>query len=321
MLGLKNLDDIPFERDYEIGNLGIIGINTSASCNLRCAYCPENSGLKLEGETTLEERKSILDQAKLLGARIMLVAGTGEPLIDPDFLPTVEYAYNLGFGTLLYSNGLEGNSPSEVKPLSQEAANFIFWHNVTPIIKLESLIEFHHDFLTNVPGSHKAAMESLTRLQKAGYGEIDENAITRIGLAALYTQINKSDLDQLKRWCEFRGIKFNVDLPRIYGNLSKNKHLVPDFFEAVESTQESAVRFKGCAVRKYGLVIDHLGNARFCAETATGEIGNIREKSLVELLEIKNRKYPAICEFTIAGCCFLKLESYFPVPEQESIIA
>jgi len=308
MLGLKNLDDIQFEEDFKIGDLGIIGINTSASCNLRCAYCPENSGLKLENETTSGERKSILEQAKKLGARVLLVSGTGEPLIDSDFFPTVEYAYHLGLGTLLYSNGLEGTT-DEIRPISPETVNFLYQHNVTPIIKVESLVASHHDSLTRVNGSHARVMESLRRFQRAGYGKV-ENGITRLGVAALYTQRNKSDLDSLRKWCESKGIKFNVDSPRIYGNLLKNKELIPDFFE-ITSTQESAVRIKGCVVRKYGLVIDNLGNARFCAETSTGEIGNIRDKSLKELVEIKNRKYPALGEFPIAGCCFLKWESFF----------
>jgi len=69
----------------------------------------------------------------------------------------------------------------------------------------------------------------------------------------------------------------------------------------------------GCIFRNYGLVIDNIGNARYCAETATGEIGNIRKLSLSDLLKIKNLRYPPEnqkCNPT----CPLKLKYYLNNP-------
>lgn len=312
MLKLKNLDDIDFSK-RKVGDLVFIGVYTSGSCNLRCKYCSESSGSKSENETSLDERIKIINQAKELGAEIVLIAGVGEPLIDSRFIPTIRHAHLSGLGTLLYTNALEGESPNEIKPISLENAKYLWEHNVSPIIKLESLVQSNHDFLTETNGSYSAVMESIKRLHDVGYKTIDGD-LTRIGISALYTRKNLNDLKDLKKWCDNLGIRFSADFLRVYGNAEKNKIIIPTINEILEIKKELGDELpisvsRGCVFRNYGLIIDNIGNARYCAETATGEIGSIRDLSLSDLLRIKNSKYPPEsqkCTFT----CSLKLDYY-----------
>lgn len=60
-------------------------------CTERCQHCYTESHNKHSNELTLAEKLSIVDQLLALGCYRISVAG-GEPLIDKDFFPFVEYA-------------------------------------------------------------------------------------------------------------------------------------------------------------------------------------------------------------------------------------
>lgn len=310
MLKLKYRDTIDFSRKG-YNSLIYIGVYTSRRCNLRCLYCFEESAEPAENETTLLERLNIISQARNLGAEVLLITGAGEPLVDDNLFPMIEHANDLGMGTLLYTNGLEGKCVREAKPISSESAKFLYKHDVTSIVKLESLNPKSHDYLTSVQGSHEKVMESFKVIQDAGYNNIRDD-VTRLGVATLYTLPTLKELPELKQWCDEQGLKLCVDVIGVHGRAQKHKDIIPTKEEilAVQKNmgRESGIAASGeCIFWKYGLIIDHEGDARFCTEIDTNDIGNIRNSSLRELLRIKNEKYPSRPgEFT----CPLKSEHY-----------
>lgn len=296
MLKLIHRDTIDFSRK-NFGDLVYIGVYTSQRCNLRCKYCFEDSAQPAQKETTLQEKLNTISQAKDLGAEVLLITGAGEPLVDENLFPMIEQAHNLGMGTLLYTNGLEGLCVKDTRPISEETAKFLYEHDVTAILKLDSLNPKSHDYLTSVAGSHQKVMESFRRMQEAGYGNTNGN-IKRLGAAALYALPTLEELPNLKEWCDKQGIKLCVDIMGVHGRAKRNKHIVPtkEQILAVQNKmgRESGIAASGdCIFWKYGLIIDHEGDARFCTEIDTDDIGNIRDYSLRELLNIKNTKYPS----------------------------
>lgn len=60
-------------------------------CPEKCSHCYTESGKQSEGELDLEEKRSIIDQMVDMGCFRISIAG-GEPLVEPDFFPFVEYA-------------------------------------------------------------------------------------------------------------------------------------------------------------------------------------------------------------------------------------
>jgi MoaA/NifB/PqqE/SkfB family radical SAM enzyme len=319
MLRLKHRDTIDFAKK-DLGSLAYIGVYTSQRCNLACKYCFEDSAKPAAHETSLAEKLCVISQAKKLGAEALLVTGAGEPLVDDNLFLMIEYAYKSGMGTLLYTNGLEGRCIKDARPISQDKARFLFDYDVTAIVKLESLNPESHDYLTGVKGSHEKAMESLRRLQEAGYKNV-EGDITRLGVAALYTRPNLKELPELKKWCENKGIKLVVDVVGVHGRAQRFTDMIPTKEEILVVQKfmgrESGIVASGeCIFWKYGLIIDHEGDARYCTEIDTDDIGNIREHSVEELLAIKNKKYPAK-----AGCfsCPLKSEHYLGYDEMQSL--
>ena len=293
MLKLKHRDTINFSKK-DFRDLVYIGVYTSQKCNLRCKYCFEDSSQPAMRETTLQERIDTISQAKDLGAEVLLITGAGEPLIDDALFPMIEHAYKLELGTLLYTNGLEGKN---AKPISEESARFLYDHDVTAIVKLESLNPKTHDYLTSVIGSHRKAIESFQRMRKAGYGNI-ENDVTKLGVAALYTLPTLEELPELKQWCTDQGIKLYVDVIGVHGRAKTHKNIIPTQKQILaiqeKMGKESGIISSGeCIFWKHGLIIDQTGNARFCTEINTNDIGNIKEHSIKELLNTKNRQYPS----------------------------
>lgn len=296
-LQLRHRDTIDFSKGNE-GDLVYIGVYTEQACNLKCKYCFESAPLQPgERETTLDERRNTISQARDLGAEILLITGAGEPLVDKTTFPMIEHAYNLGMGTLLYTNGLEDKSVRRSRSISPENAKFLYEHDVTPIVKLESLNQEAHDYLTDVNGSHEKALEAIQTLREQGYNNVD-NGVTRLGIAALYTTRNLEDLFELKEWCDSQSIKFLVDVIGVHGRAKQNTHIVPTMQEIINARQqmgrESGIDECGyCTFWKYGLIIDHAGEARHCTEISTRDIGNIRDFSVEELLKRKNEMYPS----------------------------
>lgn len=83
---------------------------TNSVCEADCRECYTNKRL-LPGQEdntalTLEESVEYLRQAKALGARLLYVAGRGEPLQDKKFLPLLRRATELGYETFFFTNGI-----------------------------------------------------------------------------------------------------------------------------------------------------------------------------------------------------------------------
>lgn len=126
---LHGIDDIKAKRPKD---LLFIGLDLTKACNLRCRYCFERSDRANKNEITLKEKKNILDQAVKLGAKSLVIAGAGEPLLDKDFKKIIRYAHKLGLVSVVYTNGTL---------IGKKMAKFMFGHNVTPIVKLALSLE------------------------------------------------------------------------------------------------------------------------------------------------------------------------------------
>ena len=75
-------------------------------CNLSCTYCYAESGphISVQGDLTMEEYKSVLQQVKELGVRTVIFTG-GEPFTRSDMVELISYAKSLGLRTNAISNG------------------------------------------------------------------------------------------------------------------------------------------------------------------------------------------------------------------------
>lgn len=73
-------------------------------CPEACLHCYTESDKKDENELSLEEKISLIDQMVEIGCFRISIAG-GEPLMDRDFFPFIEYALEQGIDVSFSTNG------------------------------------------------------------------------------------------------------------------------------------------------------------------------------------------------------------------------
>lgn len=163
---LKGLDFTAEEikRAREENKMLVISIETSNICNLRCIYCYTDAGRKLPRELTLDEYKSILDQAVKLGAKEVAIAGAGEPLLDPHFFTMLDLIEERGLYLILYTNATL---------IDKVTAETLFGKPVTAVATLNSMRpEIQNKLCGKIPWAYDRMMAGIHNLIDAGFNKV-----------------------------------------------------------------------------------------------------------------------------------------------------
>lgn len=269
---IKGLHDVDVNNVPQ-NEIRYIDIYFSGRCNFNCLYCFTNHQ---EGRLTTNDRKKIIDQANKLGAVSLVATGAGEPILDSGFKKIIEHACQLGMTSIIYTNGYY---------IDFNMARFLYQHNVSPLVKIESLNPEIHDQITQVAGSQAKALTAIENLLRAGYGVVHDG-ITRIGIAAVYTALNIHGLADLKKFCQQYGILLTVDELGLEKQAKKNSDKL--FVEKKEidivkqrlCLTESGINFYSsqevCNFANYGIRVDQDGNISYCTmQDLSNIIGNV----------------------------------------------
>ncbi|MDR1320366.1 MAG: putative heme d1 biosynthesis radical SAM protein NirJ2 [Gracilibacteraceae bacterium] len=137
----------------------IISWNTTNACNLYCAHCYRDAGLKAADELSTAEGKKLLTEIAAAGFKIMIFSG-GEPLTRPDIYELVRHAAQCGLRPVFGSNGtlLTAESAARLKEAGAVCIG----------ISLDSLDEDKHDQLRGQKGSHAAAVRGMRHCRATG---------------------------------------------------------------------------------------------------------------------------------------------------------
>ena len=127
-------------------------------CNLACHGCFQFMDRdRTRKKLSYEEIKYIIDFAKEREADIIIIAGAGEPTLDPDFKKIVDYIKSKEMLSVVFTNG---------STLDEELANFLFDHAVSPIIKKFAVDFEKQDYLIGRQGISKRMQRGLEILLK-----------------------------------------------------------------------------------------------------------------------------------------------------------
>ena len=74
-------------------------------CNARCITCYTKAGQEKKDVLTLDEKKSVVRQAKELGARTVSLSGSGEPLLYPHLFDLIGFIRQLDMQVVMFTNG------------------------------------------------------------------------------------------------------------------------------------------------------------------------------------------------------------------------
>ncbi len=270
-----------------------LGMPVSTACNLKCKFCYTDTHNNKNSELTLEQRLNLLCQAKEIGIKTVMTAASGEALCDPDFFPILEHSKKLGFNYFLFSN---------LTKITKDIAEKLYTYNVGILGSCHSIRENVYEDLTQIKGSFKQMMLGAENLIEAGYSA--QNFM-------ISWVVNKKNYDEFEEMLHFwlqKGIKVFPEYGNITGagNRYKDELYIP-YDEYLKLRNEMNNKFQGynvippltyenkCFSGMYGIIVGIDGLITRCWDAGDeGYIGDIREMSLKEAVEIKY-KNPCFC--------------------------
>ena len=286
-----------------------MALNYTSKCNYRCPYCfvghdDLNSDID---ELTLEEKKRIIKEGKLNGAKVLVIPGRGEPFMDKDFWDLLDYADLLNLWTVVYTNG---------HFLNRENIDKLTKSKISLYIKVDSFDENIYDELVGKTGAFAKFKENfdylLSNFHKPEYS--NGKVISRLGMNSVVTKQSVDSIEDIYRFCKKNDIYYTCRSPVKVGQANKTwDYLVGDEVEKLKSTGEkfstrsftSATPLGQCGIYKYGLTIENIGDIYVCPDAREGfePIGNIKSMSMSDLIQIRNRKFPLNSD---SNFCFVK---------------
>lgn len=160
----------------------------SRACNLKCRYCYAG-GKALSKELSLDEIKSVIDQAVDLGAKNVVNIGGGEPLMYRHYWEILKYEREKGLKSITFTNG---------SFISKEVAKKLFDLKENIALKYNSDDNKIQDWMVQRKGAGKKIKQALKNLLEAGY---TKEGSPLLALETVVTKQNYGEIEKLyKRW-------------------------------------------------------------------------------------------------------------------------
>jgi len=284
------------------GRLTFLSLDLTSRCCARCLYCfsaPE-LGHEPERPLSLREYQGLIEQARVLGLKTVAYPGVGEPLLDPKIGGLIEYATRRGVASVIYTCGL----------ISPETLTFLRRHDVTLILKVDTLCPKTYERLVGVPFAR--FRESLERILHAYSGSseaVDGLTLTHLAANTVVTRLNKQHVGAVADLCEQHGVAHFVEtLSKVGGAEEHWDELVGEELAqllevaALHGHWVSSATLDGrCGLYAHGITIDVNGDLLACPTARWIRLGNVREHSLRELIALRNRAFPDVAEHYCAA--------------------
>jgi len=298
---------IPLKKDFEKkerkGYLNELYICPSHNCNADCAHCYEKfDHKKINDSLSTQEIKNIIDQFKKMKGR-WLVFCSGEFLLRADAYELIKYASKRILAISLVTNGILLTGKT-IDLLIKSGLDHL-------IISIDSADESRHDQLRGVKGCFKKATQGL----KIAH---DKGLITEI-----WTYVSKSNINELEG-ISVLAKKLNVEGIFVYFPLLSG-HLYNKFEENLSFEERQRLRDK---FNKTNIVLEFPSEDCLCtgggmehvAVLPSGDVtfcppvpysyGNIKDKSLPEIVKDVRKDYKQFCFDQCKGQCPINFLDY-----------
>ena len=165
----------------------LIAWELTRHCNLRCAHCRANAGMRDEGrgkreegdELSLEEAKRVVDDIVSFAKPILILTG-GEPLLCPYHFELIAYAREKGLRPVIGTNATM---------IDAAAAAKIAAAGVTRIsVSIDFPMASDHDRFRGVVGAFDAALRGIRAAIRAG---------VEVQINSTVTKLNRTELSRL----------------------------------------------------------------------------------------------------------------------------
>jgi len=267
------------------GRLLSMEIEFNQSCNFKCIYCYALDSAKRPDELTQDEFVDVIQQARDLGARKIIILG-GEPMLYPHIMEMIRFIKTLDMEIELFTNGA-----NITLPVAQE----LFSNGVRAVLKMNTFDESLQDTLSGHKGSYKQIQEALKNLKLAGYPS-QENPL---GVSSIICQQNIHELPRLWQWLRDQNILpyFEIMTPqggaREHNMLEVDSQTLEKFFREISAIDRTKYDIHWdpkpplvggeCLRHQYSCAVNSEGNVQSCVGI-TIPLGNVRQQSLKEIL-------------------------------------
>jgi len=254
---------------------------TSNNCE---AVCPSHCYTKqLKGAydvdssvLTKEQRKELIVEAKNLGAKLLYIAGRGEPLLDPDLFDLIRFTREQGLEVLLFTNSIM---------LSNDAHAQRFWgKNANDLVQDFADLDVHvyHKLWCTDPEKQEGMMcvrsgtptyewvdyslkGRTIKIPRGLYTHLQMGDKRRIGVE---TVVDRNTTEEVRKaiipFIQETGIRSYLEPFITSGRGAKHPELVPEFQDTHSSPISEYLVREGCRLTSYIMTILEEGTMSFC---------------------------------------------------------
>lgn len=260
-------------------------IEFNKSCNFRCLYCYASDNTVHRDELRKEEFLDIIDQARALGARKIIILG-GEPMLYPPILDMIRHIRGLAMDVELFTNGTN---------MTREMARTMHELGVRVVLKMNTFEEKIQDMLSGRKGAHAQISEAFANLKQAGYPSADRF----MGISTVICQQNIDELPKMWEWLRDQNIApyFEMITPqggaKEHNMLEVDSRRIEELFHRISRidrkkyghTWDPKPPLVGgeCLRHQFSCAVDSEGFVHPCVGV-TIAIGNLRTKRLTDIL-------------------------------------
>ncbi len=266
----------------------IVSWNTTNACNMFCAHCYRDAGVKADQELNTIEAKSLIDEISKSEFKIMIFSG-GEPLLRSDILELVEYAYSKGLVPVFGTNGTLITS-GMARDLKNAGA-------VGMGISLDSMNKQKHDNFRHFPGAWDGAVQGMINCREAGlpfqihttvmewnWHEINDIAdfAVKIGAKGHHTFFlvptgrAENIEEESLRAEQYEAVLKSIMLKQQEVNIELKPTCAPQFMRIAQEMGLNLRFGRGCLAGTHYCIISPVGDVQPCAYLNI-KAGNVRE--------------------------------------------
>jgi radical SAM protein with 4Fe4S-binding SPASM domain len=267
------------------GRLLSMEIEFNQSCNFRCVYCYASDSPVRRNELTKEEFLEVIDQARELGARKIIILG-GEPMLYPHIMEMIRHIRSLDMEVELFTNGAN---------ITPSVARELYDNHVRAVLKMNSFDESLQDTLSGCKGAYVQIQEAFANLKQAGYPSAD----CPMGISSIICQQNIEELPRMWEWLRDQGMLpyFEMMTPqggaREHNMLELDSRSVEAFFRKISEIDRNKYGIHWdpqpplvggeCLRHQFSCAVNSEGLVQSCVGITT-PIGDLRKHRLKEIV-------------------------------------
>jgi len=287
-------------RTGELLDFTYLMLNLEFSCNYQCLKC-FNQGTNTPQYSknnilTFNDQISLIQQAKEMGGKVVVIAGEGEPSIHKDIRTLITEIKSRDMIPIIYSNG---------RLLTKDITEFYKKSNAVIIISLDSLEPQKYDLLTGTKNQLEQVLTNINWIREIYKDAIikkDDLTIISFAINTTVSRINQNEIANIKELCKDDIYFICNPLAKLgsaaqtWETLMKNETDSDKYTHLAEQMSEAGgpltLGTNGlCNYSSNGIAVSPYGHYMTCAYTSLTNdlLGTVKNKSLKEAYLYKHK--------------------------------